>query len=144
MKLAESSARKLEEFFREYLNDEEFVLPPIFFYTGRVSKLITHALKIHGITIGARIFILPELVSLNSKNKPSLPESLVAHEIAHVLQYKREGFFKFLYKYLRDYRRNLKKESQLDFASRHRAYLNIPFEIEARETAENFCNRNEI
>lgn len=101
-------------------------------------------MKIQGITIGARIFILPELVSFNSKDKPRLPENLVAHEIAHVLQYKREGFFKFLYKYLRDYRNNLKKETKLDFASRHRAYLNIPFEIEAREVAESFCKRNEI
>lgn len=101
-------------------------------------------MKIQGITIGTRIFILPELVSLNSNDKPSLPESLVAHEIAHVLQYKREGFFRFLYKYLRDYRNNLKKEAELDLASRHRAYFNIPFEIEARETAESFCRRNEI
>ena len=101
-------------------------------------------MKIQGITIGTRIFILPELVSLNSKDKPSLPESLVAHEIAHVLQYKREGFFKFLYKYLRDYRNNLKKEAKLNFESRHRAYLNIPFEIEAREAAESFCSRNQI
>jgi len=142
MKLAESSARKLENFFREYLKDEKFVLPPIFFYTGKVSKLITYILNIQGITIGKRIFILPRLVSLNSNDKKSLPESLVAHEIAHVLQYEREGFFKFLYKYLRDYRRNLKKVSKLDFESRHRAYLNIPFEIEAREVAEKFCSRN--
>lgn len=144
MKLAESSVRKLEKFFSEYLEDEKFILPPVFFYTGKISKIITHSLKIHGITIGKRIFILPELVSLNSNDKKSLPENLVAHEIVHVLQYKREGFFKFLYKYLRDYRNNLKKEAGLDFEARHRAYLNIPFEIEAREVAEKFCCRKRI
>lgn len=144
MKLAESSARKIETFFREYLDDESFVLPQIHFYTGKFSKFITRRMKIHGITIGKRIFILPDLVSLNSNEKLRLPESLVAHEIAHVLQYKREGFIRFLYKYVRDYRKNLRKEPIWDAETKHRAYLDIPFEVEAREVAEKFCRWNQI
>ena len=75
---------------------------------------------------------------LNRANKLKLPEALVAHEITHTLQYRREGFAVFFYKYLTSFWRNLQKKKSWDIDSRQEAYLEIPFEIEAREVAERF------
>jgi DNA repair photolyase len=140
MRLARSSHQRLETFFREYLNDEAFQLPEIYFYVGRFARVLTNLINVHGITLGSRIFIKPILLSLNQNNLPKLPEDLVAHEIAHVLQYKREGFIKFFYKYLTSYFGNLRKKKNWSGYSRHQAYLEIPFEIEAR--AEKFTEWN--
>ena len=142
MKLAKSSHQKLETFFREYLNDESFRLPAIHFYVGKFTRVFTAIVKVHGITFGRRIYIMPSFVGLNRANKLKLPEGLVAHEITHTLQYKREGFVKFFYKYLTSFWRNLRKMKSWDIISRQEAYLEIPFEIEAREVAERFVEWN--
>ena len=142
MKLAKSSHQKLETFFREYLNDESFRLPAIYFYVGKFTRVFTAIVKVHGITFGRRIYIMPSFVALNRANKLKLPEGLVAHEITHTLQYKREGFVKFFYKYLTSFWRNLRKMKSWDIISRQEAYLEIPFEIEAREVAERFVEWN--
>ena len=138
MRLSPSSHRTLENFFREYLQADNFDLPPIYFYTGKFTRALTWLLKINGITFGRRIFIFPGLISLNSRNRKRIPEDLAAHEIMHVIQYCRYGFVKFLYIYLRDYRRNLKRRENWNSASRRLAYLEIPFEIEARDAAQKF------
>ncbi len=143
MKLAEDSRRKMEEFFREILNEAKFRLPEIYFYSGKVSVFLTAVLKIHGIAIGRNIFISPKFVSLADENFKKIHVQLAAHEIAHVIQYRREGFIKFFCKYLRDYLRNLKQKKNWDAASRHEAYLEIPFEIEARAVATKFVDWNE-
>ena len=142
MKLADASHRKLELFFREYFNDENLRLPRTYFYVGGFTKTLTKLISVHGITIGKHIFIKPTLLSLNRNNLPKLPEDLIAHEITHVLQYRREGFLKFLYKYLADFWRNLRAKKKWDSASRHKAYLEIPFEIEARRAAARFIEWN--
>ncbi len=61
----------------------------------------------------------------------------------HVIQYKKVGFVKFLYKYLRDYWVNLRKKEKWNAASRRTAYLEIPFEIEARDAAQKFLEWKE-
>jgi hypothetical protein len=142
MKLAESSHRKLEAFFREYLNDETFHLPQIYFYVGWFTNLLTALISVHGITFGRRIFITSGLLSFNQNNLLKLPENLAAHEITHVLQYRREGFIKFFYKYLTSFWRNLQKRKKWDAVSRQNAYLEIPFEIEARRVAAKFVEWN--
>lgn len=142
MKLSAASHRKLELFFREYLNDDNLRLPVTRFYVGGFTKTLTKIISVHGITVGKRIFIKPTLLSLNRNNLPKLPEDLIAHEIAHVLQYRREGFLKFFYKYATDYWRNLRGKKKWDAASRHKAYLEIPFEIEARHAAARFVEWN--
>lgn len=86
---------------------------------------------------------MPKFVSRNRKNQKKLPEDLIVHEITHVIQYKKAGFGKFFYIYLRDYWRNLRKKRKWDSASRRNAYLEIPFEIEAREAAQKFLEWNE-
>ena len=138
MKLAKSSHQKLEMFFREYLKDESFQLPVMHFYVGKFTRIFTAIVKVHGITFGRRIYIMPTFVSLNRANNLKLPENLVAHEIAHTLQYKREGFLRFFYKYLKSFLGNLKNKKSWDIISRQEAYLDIHFEIEAREVADNF------
>ena len=139
MKLSEGSQRKIEEFFREYLNNEDFRLPEIRFYGGKFTHYLTSALKIEGITIGRRIYIFPQNFRLCSKRKLWLDEELVVHEITHVLQYSREGFFRFLRLYVKSYYANLRKKEKRDLYAKAEAYLEIPFEIEARQTASNFA-----
>lgn len=142
MKLAESSRRKLEKFFRETLNDGEIRLPEIYFHAGRFSEILTRVLKIYAITIGENIFVAPEFVSLETTGRRKIHLELAAHEITHVVQFKREGFLKFFYKYLKSYLINLREQKTWDAAARQQAYLDIPFEIEAREAAARFVERN--
>lgn len=142
MKLATSSHQKLELFFREYLNDESFRLPQVNFYVGNITRFVTNIIKVHGITFGRSIFILPTFLITNQKNLLTLPEKLVAHEVAHVLQYRREGFIRFFYKYVTNFWKNLRTKKKWDVLSRQEAYLEIPFEIEAREVAEKFVEWN--
>lgn len=142
MKLAAASHQKLEEFFREYFQDENFRLPPIYFYGGGFTRFFTYFIKVHGITFGCRIFIMPALISANHKSEPRLSEKLAAHEITHSLQYRKHGFFGFFYNYLRSFIRNLRTKKKWDLDSRQEAYLEIPFEIEARDAAEKFVEWN--
>ena len=143
MKLSPDSHRILEIFFQDFFQDKSFTLPFTHFYTGNFSKILTSFLSINGITVGRRVFVMPKLISLNRKNQKKLPEELIVHEIMHVIQYKKAGFGKFLYKYLRDYWSNLRKKRKWDSASRRNAYLEIPFEIEAREAAKRFLEWSE-
>lgn len=139
MKLSEKSHRKIEEFFREYLADNNFRLPAIYFYGGRFTRILTSTLKIEGITIGKRIYIFPGNFWVSENKLLRLDEELVVHEITHVLQYQREGFWRFLWLYLKSYFANLKKKKKYDSVSRAESYFDIPFEIEARQTASKFA-----
>ncbi|MDQ2747697.1 MAG: DUF4157 domain-containing protein [Acidobacteriota bacterium] len=138
MKLAASSHRKLETFFREHLHDEDFRLPVIYFYAGKLTRILTDLIGVHGITFGRHIYIKPSLIVRDDNHQLRLSANLTAHEIAHVLQYEREGYGAFFYKYLSDYRRNLRKKDKNDAFARQEAYLEIPFEIEASAVAEQF------
>ena len=139
MQLAAKSHKKVEEFFREYLADEDFELPEIYFYGGRFTHYLTSALKIEGITIGKRVYIFPDNFWVTEDQKLRLDERLVVHEITHVLQYQREGFFKFLGLYLKSYWSNLRRKKRWDPTARAEAYFEIPYEIEARQAASKFA-----
>src|SRR5689334_1500572 len=139
MRLAETSHRKVEEFFREYLADDDFRLPEIYFYGGKLTHFLTRALKIEGITVGRRVYIFPKNFWFSENRKLRLSEELVVHEITHVLQYRREGFFGFLRIYLKSYFSNLRRKKSWDPAARAEAYFEIPFEIEARRAASRFA-----
>jgi hypothetical protein len=142
MKLATDSHKRLEEFFREYLMDETFVLPKIYFYGGSFTRFFTYFVKVHGITFGRRIFILPALISINNSDEPRLSEQLAAHEITHVIQYQKHGFIGFFYNYLKCYINNLRCKKRWDLNSRQAAYFEIPFEIQARDAAMKFAEWN--
>lgn len=142
MKLADTSHQRLETFFREYLDDAKFNLPKIYLHTGKIANILTGVISVHGVTVGRRIFITPQLLSFNRNNFRKLPEDLVVHEITHVIQYRREGFVRFFYQYLTDYWRNLKKKKKWNQTARHEAYLEISLEIEARHAAAQFVEWN--
>jgi uncharacterized protein DUF4157 len=57
--------------------------------------------------------------------------ALIAHEVAHCLQYQRHGAWRFRARYLAAYFKN-----RLRGMSHLRAYRSIPFEIEARAAEE--------
>ena len=138
MKLSAKSHRKIEAFFCELLEDKGFKLPEVKFYGGKFTHFLTSRLNIEGITIGKRVFIFPAQFWRSESKLLRLSEELVVHEIAHVLQYRREGFVKFLYKYLREYWRNLRKLKKYDSFSRSMAYFEISFEAEAREITRKY------
>ncbi len=138
MKLSERSRQKIEKFFRFQLADENFILPNVKIYSGSFAGLVTKILHIHGITIGKLIFITPQLIAVNNKKQKFLPDDLIVHEIAHVLQYRETGFVKFLVKYFLEYYRNLRKSGKFNEKTRNLAYFKLSFEIEAREAANEF------
>ena len=124
---------------REHLADDDFRLPEIEFYGGRFTHFLTTKLRIEGITIGRRVYICPANLTYSESGKLRLEEELAVHEIAHVLQYRREGFFRFLWLYQKSYYANLRKKGKRDLYAKAEAYLEIPFEIEARQTASKFA-----
>lgn len=138
MKLSHKSHLKIESFFRDYLQDEKFILPKIEFYGGRFTHFLTSILKIEGITIGKRIFIFPNHFWRSRTSKLRLGESLAVHEITHVLQYRRDGIFKFLFKYFQNYWRNLRKLKKWDKFAMQMAYFEIEYEREAREAERKY------
>ena len=57
--------------------------------------------------------------------------SLIAHEVAHCLQYHKHGAWRFRARYLASYFKN-----RMRGMDHLKAYRSIPFEIEAREVEE--------
>ena len=62
---------------------------------------------------------------------------LLAHELVHVEQYDRLGTARFLWRYVSEYARNLRR-----LHNHRQAYLAISFEGEARAAAEGWRRRN--
>jgi hypothetical protein len=55
------------------------------------------------------------------------PSALLKHEMEHVHQVRRDGWFRFYARYLAEYFKNL-----LLYRSHNKAYFNISYEVEAR------------
>ena len=85
-----------------------------------------------GITLGRDVYIR-HTMAFNDE----LPPDLVVHEVAHVVQFLRDGHAVFLARYLKDYARNLLK-GMPDYE----AYMNIPYEIEARKVESYVSSAN--
>lgn len=138
MKLSPELHNEIERFFRFYYDDEMFVLPEVQIYVKRGAHYVSKIAGAHGITFGRHIFICPEIVRRNSKNHLTIPKDLLVHELTHTLQYEKQGFFGFLFSYLKAYFSNLRGKKKWDIYSRVESYLQIPHEIEARDSAERF------
>lgn len=138
MKLSRQLHHQLESFFREFFDDEKLRLPEIEIYGNRGARLATKILSVHGISFGRFIFIKPDLIRRDSQERLCISKELLAHEAAHVLQYQQLGAAKFLYKYFKSYFAALKLKKSWDFNSRAEAYLEIPFEAEARAGGAEF------
>ncbi|RAL21674.1 hypothetical protein DL240_12525 [Lujinxingia litoralis] len=76
-----------------------------------------------GITLREQIFVRETVVDAELR----LPLYLLIHEMAHVVQFLRDGTTNFLARYLAEYSRGL-----LAGMGDHQAYLNISYEVEAR------------
>jgi hypothetical protein len=133
MLLAPESHERLETFLREHVGDPRLRLPRIRVYSGAFSRRLTGGLKVGAMTVGNRIFVAPRLVARDGEGRLTFPGWLLAHEALHVVQYAREGYLRFLFKYLSDYFAALRAGGGWDAAARMAAYLAIGHEREARE-----------
>jgi hypothetical protein len=140
MKLSADSHRQLEDFFREYFGDENLKLPEIQIYARRGARLLTKLLSIDGITFGRHIFITPRHLRRNQNEHLCAPRELIAHEVAHTMQYLRHGTFKFFYLYLKGYFGALRQKEKWNYLARMQAYMEIPHEVEARALAAKYVN----
>ncbi|MBC7796383.1 MAG: DUF4157 domain-containing protein [Pyrinomonadaceae bacterium] len=143
MKLSTTSHKKIENFFREHFKDDEINLPNFHIHCGKWARRFTKLLKIHGITLGNHVIISPDFVRRDERGKLVGDFSLIVHEATHVLQYKNEGFFGFLWNYLKAWFAHLKQQKKRDIVSRQNAYYAIPHEEEARAAAANYTNWRE-
>lgn len=132
MRLASDSHKLIEAFHRDRLQNEALKLPPVYLYSGRAARFVTHAFRIGAITFGRHILVKPTLVARDGNGRLTVPAWLVAHETTHVLQYTEAGFVGFLVLYLRDYWRGLRELGKWNGAARMAAYFAISVECDAR------------
>lgn len=95
--------------------------------TGRFSAALTSLLSADAVTLGNRIFLSAAALR-EIEVRSEAGSRILRHELAHVAQFAREGFLRFLLRYLLAYARGRRRG--LAHAD---AYLAIPFEREARE-----------
>ncbi|MDP3445181.1 MAG: hypothetical protein Q8T08_20160 [Ignavibacteria bacterium] len=84
------------------------------------NHFLPRLMKVRAVTLGRHVFY-----AIDSK---MITNRLRAHEMVHIEQYKKIGFFLFLYRYFKEYI-FLRGKGYEHF----NAYLNISFEKEARE-----------
>lgn len=132
MRLSKDSKKRLEDFTKEFFRNEFENLPEMIIYAKSGAKWLTKILNIQGITLGKYVFLKPSLIWRDEQDQICAPRWLIAHEYAHVLQYRRLGMTRFLITYFIDFFRGLKRFEKWDFDARVKAYLEIPHEIEAR------------
>jgi hypothetical protein len=133
MQLSASSRAELEEFFREFREDEYLRLPPVRVYAGRAAGWLTGRTGIDAITLGRRVLVAPHHLRRGDGGARSVVGRLIAHEVAHLLQAERAGLVPFLLAYLREYLKGMRRAPKWDAAAHWRAYSEISFEREARE-----------
>jgi hypothetical protein len=132
MRLSDESHTHVEQFFRAHRGEAELVLPRIHFHRGVFARLLMLWAGTGAMTLGCHVFIRPGLCRRDGRGRVTLPGWLVVHEAAHVLQYAKKGFVRFLLGYLRGYWRALRKGGRWDAAGRLAAYKAIEEEREAR------------
>jgi len=133
MRLAEESHGRLERFFRSYEGDERLRLPVVFVHAGYWSDGLTRILRAGAFTVGRHIFVSRKVVGRNASGQLTMPGWLLAHEAAHVRQFQRAGFLKFLVNYAREYLTLLVRGGKFGAEARTEAYRRIAPEREARE-----------
>ena len=132
MRLTDESHARVEQFFREYLNEPGLSLPPISFHGGVPARLLMVAASgMSAITFGRRVFVKPEEFGSVGGGLATLPGRLVVHEARHVLQYQARGYPRFFRDYLRGYWGALREGGRWDRVGRAAAYMAIAEEREA-------------
>lgn len=98
-------------------------------HRGRLARLLTSLAGASAIVFGRRIF-LSRSASACVEDLAADASRLLAHELAHVAQYRRFGAAPFLGRYVGEYLRG-----RFDGLDHRSAYLSISFEREAEERA---------
>ncbi|NNE99785.1 MAG: DUF4157 domain-containing protein [Pyrinomonadaceae bacterium] len=140
MRLSENSNRLFKEFFDQCRLCEGFEFPDVNVFARRGAWLLTSILMVDGITLGANVFVHPKFTWRTPSDKLNIERKLMAHELAHVLQYKRLGFVRFLRDYIRDFWTIFSKKKKWSPRTWFESYLEIPHEIEARKLADEFID----
>jgi hypothetical protein len=143
MNLSKESARHLEEFLRDYLTEPDLTLPEITFYNNRLIDRIGFALGFDGLTFRKWVFVTRRVLNRNDVNDIDIDSAFVAHEAIHVLQYRQQGTFIFLLKYLWAFVSALRAAEGPLKAKVRNAYLAIPYEQEALQAETCFRCRSE-
>ena len=97
---------------------------------ARVQRVPLLAPGFEGMTVGRLILVLRD-------DDRSGQRVLLAHELVHVEQYDRLGKARFLWRYAREYARNLRR-----LRSHRQAYAAISFEANAREATARWAERH--
>ncbi|MCP9493753.1 MAG: DUF4157 domain-containing protein [Pyrinomonadaceae bacterium MAG19_C2-C3] len=147
MFLAAHTEHHLQEFFRHFTNDATLRLPVVRVRRNALARFVTGRLRIAGITVGRYILLAPSQVEARVESSIGgamqseyvVSEELLVHEMMHVLQFERDGFAGFVWRYVGDYLRTLWREKRCDAATRMMAYLAIPAECEARAAASEYA-----
>jgi len=139
MRLSAETHREVEEFFRRHTGDAGLRLPPIEIHAGRLADVLTRSNGISGITFGRHVFVRSGMVRRDGAGRATIHGRLLVHEAAHVLQYARDGYFRFFRTYLRDYWRGLRQCGRWDRHARNACYLAITQEREARAAEQAYA-----
>jgi hypothetical protein len=123
--------RPLDEPLRDLLEAFfEVDLAAVRVHRGRGARLLTRLLGASGVALGPWLFLSREGARrLDGRSASGI--GLAAHEVAHVLQYRRHGFLPMLARYTWDYLRGRRA-----WVGHHAAYRGIGFEREAWEVGE--------
>lgn len=100
---------------------------------SHISTVLTNKVrivKVPWLPNGADGLTLANMILVKKFVEPDDFRELIAHELVHVRQWQEYGVIGFLFRYVRDYFKGLKKHR-----NHYQAYLDIPFEIEARAEA---------
>jgi hypothetical protein len=133
MRLAPRAYEELVAFFHDETAATGLPLEKVRFLAGPFTFLFLKLLRVNGLTLGRRIFVLADT---DRHGRRFISASLAVHELCHVFQYERNGGVRFLATYLRGYWSCLRRQKKWDATARLIAYLAIPEEIEA-QSAEN-------
>lgn len=121
--LPEWMRRPLEELLGEDLVDLRF-------HDGVFARGLCRVLGAGAVTFGRRIYVSsPGRRRLTAGGRFAL--SLAAHEAVHVLQFRRDGFFPMLARYLGEYLRGRLRGLSHDQAYRQISYEKEAFAVEA-------------
>lgn len=95
---------------------------------GRLLRLLWRS-SISGVTLHSLVLVDPEVLAGDHHRLARL----VVHELVHVRQFNKHGYFSFMARYIREYLSARRR------GEGHRAaYLAIGAEMEARETAHRY------
>ncbi len=103
------------------------LLPPVGAGIRPVIAFFALRRRASGITLGRKVYIRRHLFGRSG----DLPLVLVTHEVAHVVQFLRDGTLPFLTRYLGEY-----LAARINGMSDREAYLRISYEQEARRVEQ--------